>query len=493
MKKALFLSICALTAGLAYAVDRGQPPVNDAVILTRVTLSRLELLAPVTHTPGLLPEKKEHLPLSVQLYLKPSGQLDSTHASLQKAAQKVRKQVAPGAKQKALLRDSVAVSQEVWVYLEEALPVDANLDLSGQPRTDWRLSWPKASEILSAGKTDADGRALVEVALLRALKVPARTAWAKGRLATQYWVAMAPEAVARGASKPKASKGKSKKKAKNAPKTALGYWALLDPSLHDEDIEAWSLDNGALKRLHWAPEQELSVQRLGWHREVYAASESQTARARLDALASNGRWIAQSTSPTASALSPSAALDLSGAGTWYVLTQESFRLETEGSLAPAESIDLLSPYRPQQPQGREAAPRVSALELEAQALWSDRPERLRLRSGNKPRDEWQSPPPAVGMLHYLSFGLRRPATVLQAKRSATMVSGVCLRADNLSPRAGWELQLAAQGVSTPSQVLKLPEDGHFNLTLTAQEQALPLLELRSGTHADGDLQLLAQP
>jgi hypothetical protein len=494
MKKALLLFFSSLALPLfGAAADRGQAPVNDSVILTRVSLSRLELAAPLSASAGLLPEKKERLPLSVQLYLKPSGQLNSMSAAVQKAAQKLRRQLAPGAKQKDRLRDSVVLAGAVWAYLNEVLPVDPAVDPGIQPRTDWRLAWPSAGEILSSGKADADGRAMVEVALLRALRVPARVAWARGHLAAQYWVALPPAAL-KAAEKalPKGKKtGKSRTKKGSAPKPPLGYWALLDPRLQDAEIEAWSLDNGVLKRLHWTPEQELSVQRLSWHRKIYAASESLTAKADLALLASAGRWMPDPLSPTPQP-------DLSVAGRFYVLTQESFRLECQGAMAPAEAVDLLSPYRPQLPQwGREVAPRVTALELEAQALWSDRPDRLRLRSGNKLRDEWQSPPPALGVLHYLSFGLRRPNSVLQATRSAGEVSGVFLRADNLTPRSGWVLQLAPQGVSTPSQTLTLGEDAHFSLSLTAQEQAQPLLELRSeaeqGVRLRGDLQILPIP
>jgi hypothetical protein len=496
MKNALFLLLASLLAAPALA-DRNQAPVDDAIILTRVTLNRLELEAPVTRTAGLLPEKKERLPLSVQPYLKPSGQLNSLSPALQKAAQKVGKRVAPGAKQKDRLRNSVAVAAEAWAYLNEALPVDGAQDPGSRPRIDWRLAWDKAGEILASGKADADGRALVEVSLLRALKIPARTAWAQGRLVAQYWVALAAET---GKAAPKAKGHKKSKSA--APKAPLGYWALMDPGVKDEDVEAWSLDNGALKRLHWAPEQELSVTRLGWHRRVYAAADSPTARAALDAVAQSGRWpaeapVAVAASPSAAALTPAAQAqpDLSGAGTWYVLTQESFRLQTQGSLASAEAVDLISPYRPQLPQwGRECPPRVRALELEAQALWSDRPERLRLRGGNKPRDEWQSPPPALGVLHYLSFGLRRPGSVLQAQRNGSLLSGVILRADNLSPRAGWTLQVGPPGLSVAAQTVVVPADGHFSLSLTAEDEALPVLELRdSGARANGDLQWLPLP
>jgi hypothetical protein len=490
MKKAVFYLFVSLAASLN-AADHSQPPVNDAIILTRATLSRLELNAPAGHAAGLLPEKKDRLPLSVGLYLKPSGQLDSLHASLQKAARAVRTQVAPGSKQKDRLRDSQAVAAAVWAYLNENLPVDPSANLGAQASTDWRLAWPKASEILASGKADADGRALVEVALLRALRIPARTAWAQGRLVAQYWVALAPEAAPK-----KSAAGRGRKS--SAPKPPLGFWALLDPSLQDLDVEAWSLDNGALKRLHWAPEQELSVTRSAWQRRVYAAADSQTAKAALDYFNLNGHLPPAVTASAGVALSAAPAVDLSGEGVFYVLTQESFRLETEGSMAYAESVDLLSPYRPQLPQwGRECTPRVRALELEAQALWSDRPERVRLRSGDKPRDEWQSPPPALGVLHYLSFGLRRPGSVLQAARSSTQVSGVLLRANNLSPREGWPLQLNAQGVSVPSQTLALPADGHFCLTLTVEEQTVPVLELRTkgevGDPSSGDMQRLPMP
>jgi hypothetical protein len=101
------------------------------------------------------------------------------------------------------------------------------------------------------------------------------------------------------------------------------------------------------------------------------------------------------------------------------------------------------------------------------------------------------------VLHYLSFGLRRPGSVLQAVRTATEVSGVFLRADNLTPRSGWVLQLAPRGVSIATQTLILGADAHFSLSLTAQEQAVPMLELRTepeqGPRLRGDLQVLPIP
>ena len=97
----------------------------------------------------------------------------------------------------------------------------------------------------------------------------------------------------------------------------------------------------------------------------------------------------------------------------------------------------------------------------------------------------------------MSFGLRRPASVLQAARADNQVTGVFLRADNLTARTNWVLQLAPQGVTTPSQTVTLGTDAHFALTLTAEEQKVPVLEMRSDAdhepRSSGDLQLLALP
>jgi hypothetical protein len=452
LRTLLFIGLsaaCPLAAGT-------QPPVLDSISFTRFSLNRLELVERSTPTAALLPEKKDRLPLSVQLYLKPSGQLDALQSALQKAAAAVRRRVAPGSKQKDLLRDSNLVAAAARAYLDEVLPVHPELDLGALPTTDWRLAWPKASVILKGGQADQDGRACVETALLRALKIPARTAWARGHLTPQYWVALPT---------PKAVKGAKK----GAPKPPLGFWALSDPALTDLDVEAWSLDAGVLSRLHWDPAQELQVTRSGWQRMFFA--ESGTAKAAL----------AQAEATGLAGVSVSA--DTSAPGTYYVLSSERWTLQTEGAMAPMGVIDFLCPYRAHLgDKGRELTGPVKMLEQEGQALWSDRPVRLRLTKG-KTHDEWQSPPPALGVLHYQSFGVRRPASVLQAARSVSEVAGVLLREDNLTPRAGWAIQMGQRSFLTP-------EDGHFNVTLTAEEQAAPWLELKVDKD---DQQLLPMP
>lgn len=486
MKKALFLTLLAL-ATLAWA-DRTQAPVLDAVWLARITLNRLELQDVPSRTPGLLPLKKGQLPLSVQLYLKPSGQLDSTNAVIQRLAAKVRKSVAPGSKQKDLLRDSVAVAQEVWLQLEQSLPVDAALTVSASPSTDWRLAWPKASAIVKGGKADAQGRVMVEVALLRALKVPARTALAAGKPVTQYWVAIVPEPGAaneKAAPRPKGKKKAKKTAKKAAPKAPLGYWAVLDPSVKDEEVEAWALDAGSLKRLVWQPQQELAVQAQGEERAIFPAGLSVAARESFRLSAELGRLSATAQGLTATPGDP---------GTYYVLSVERYRLEVEGAMAPM-TVDLLSPYRPQLASwGRELPSRVRTLENEAQAVWTDRPARAKLKRDGSPQDEWQSPPPALGVLHFLSVGLRRPASVLQARVKDGVLEGVILRGDNLTPRTGWDLFITPNGTTLPAQSLVVPESGQFSLSLSAAALSATALTVgtapESGGILKGDLLVL---
>ncbi len=487
MKKALFLTLlCAAT--LTWA-DKTQAPVHDAVWLSRITLNRLEIQDAPARTVGLLPLKKEQLPLSVQLYLKPSGQLDALNPGIQKLAAKVRKNVAPGAKQKDLLRDSVAVAQEVWLQLEQSLPAAADVTVSATPTIDWRLAWPKASAVLKSGKADAQGRVLVEVALLRALKVPARTAMAAGKPVTQYWVALAASAVAtteKVKPKPK-SKAKSKgKAAKNgAPKPPLGYWAVLDPSVADEAVEAWSLDAGTLKRVFWLPEQELEVQGYSAARLAFPADLSAAAKASFKVSAELGHLSATAAGLTSTPSAP---------GTYYVLSVDRYRLEVEGAMAPM-TVDLISPYRPQLASwGRELPSRVRTLETEAQALWTDRPARAKLKKDGSPQDEWQSPPPALGVLHYLSVGLRRPASVLQAELKEGRVEGVLLRSDNLTSRESWDIYVTPQGQSLAAATVEVPASGAFSVTLTAQALSATALVIstnpETGGVFKGDLQVL---
>jgi hypothetical protein len=470
----------------AFLAAASAPPVHETVELAAITLNRLVLRPLPPREPGLLPSKTEWLPASVALYLKPSGQLNHHNAAVQKAAAQVRRAVAPAAAQKARLQDSAQMAAGVRAWLDEHLPLDPSVDWGSRPATDHRLAWPRASAILAQGRADADGRALAAVAILRALKVPARVATARGRLVCQYWQPRREETAA-----------ERKARGKQGPKPPLGWWAVLDPGLHEAEIDAWSLDSGVLARMHWSPAQELSIAAEDWERAVFPAEESATARAAFEASRSLGRLTA--TAGAARELGPVAEAVLDGltrgTRTLYVLTVQRFRLGVDGAMASMDPVDILGPYRPHLASwGRELNGCVQEMEIEAQALWTDRPGRLRLRSNGLPRDEWKSPPPALGVLHYLSCGLRRFGSVLQAQRNGAEIEGVLLRADNLSPRAGWTLHVVPRGVTESVQSLTVGADGRFRLTLNEEAAQADWVELRTpeegGMNWRGDRQLL---
>jgi hypothetical protein len=465
-----------------------QPPVQESVDLRLVTLNRLELEPVAEPRWGLLPLRPKDLPRSVQPYLKPSRQLDHLHRQVQKAAAMVRRAVAPGAAQKDRLRDAALVAQALREWLDVSLPLDRASDWGRQAALDHREAWPKASAILMAGKADEDGRALAAVALLRALKVPARVAWARGHLAAQYW-----SALAAGPKSPLAKRPKGKlHAASKAPQPPLGQWRLLDPALDDWDVDAWSLDAGDLARLTWRPQEELTALDEGWERQAFAAGDSLAAHAAFaDALALGHL------SPTASAqaLSPLAAASLrgltQGSATLWVLSIQRWRLQTLGALSALDPIELTTPYRPQLASwGRERRGSVRALELEAQGVWSDREPRLKRHSGSL-ADVWSSPPPALGVLHAYRLSLRRPASVLQAQWQGDEVRGVLLRADNLSPRQGWVVKVDAGLLTGVSQVLTVKDDGSFVAALSPTSRSLFSLDLTSSGDEKADFQRLS--
>lgn len=472
------------------ALSAGAPPVRESLSLSHFTLNRLVLRPASRLEPAPLPPKREQLPLSVQLFLRPSGQLDLLAGSVQRAAAQVRRQVAPGASQAALLRETPRLAEAVRAWLDQHLPLDPAVDWQSRPATDRRLAWPKASQIIGHGRSDADGRVLAAVAVLRALGVPARTAYARGRLAAQYWVpARQPPAPAPAASA----------QAQRAPRPPLGWWALLDEGLHEAEVDAWSLEPGVLAKLLWKPAQELRAPAEGWQRAVFAEGDSPTARAAFEASVELGRLTATAGALDSLSAAAQAALEglTRGTATLWVLTAQHYRLKVDGAMMGMDPVDILTPYRPHlgDPQ-REARSVVREMELEAQGLWSDRPRRLRLVNGRL-RDEWKSPPPALGVQHYSSFGLRRFGSVLQAQRQGDAVSGRLLRADNLSPRAGWEISVTPHGLTAPTRTIHADADGRFSLDLDPQEAAAEWVLLSTPEEPQllwrGDQQRLRRP
>ncbi|HTB35023.1 MAG TPA: hypothetical protein VK842_09175, partial [bacterium] len=437
--------ILCMGLGLAAGLAAGsEPPVRESVDLRVVSLNRLELQPQAEPAWGLLPLKSKELPTSVQLYLKPSGQLDSLSRAVQKGAAQIRRAVAPGAKQKDRLRDASLLASALRDWLDINLPVDPSVDWARQSALDQREAWPKASAILANGKADEDGRALAAVALLRSLKVPARVALARGHWCAQYWRALQP---VKEKPQPKARKG-GKNKGPGAPRPPLGQWCLLDPGLNDWDVDAYSLNAGTLARVAWKPAEELSAWPLGWDRVAFANGDSLSARAAWSASLALGRLSATAQALPLSVAATAALQSVTqGSATLWVLTVQPWRFQVEGALGPLEPVQILTGYRPDLASwGRERRGVVQEMELAAQGIWSDRPEHLRVRGGAL-ADDWSSPPPALGVLHSYRVGLRGHQSVLQAQWLGDQLSGVLLRSDNLSPRSGWTVSATAEGLS----------------------------------------------
>lgn len=492
MFKSALLAALILLAAPLFALG-SQPPVSESLDLTLLTLNRLRLEAPRGFQPGLLPAKSKALPSSVRAYLKSTPQIDILNRVVEKAAAQVARAVAPGARQKDKLRDSRLVARALAPWLDGHLALDPSIDWAARSGTDIRKAYPRVSEILKEGKSDADGRALAAVALLRALKVPARVAMARGGLVAQYWVALrtqpqAPEARAAGRRGATRARGAYRRAA--APQ---GWWECTDPGVLDCEIDAWSLDASSLERVRWKRRQGMSVAQVGWERAVFGEGDSRAALAAYSAGVALGVLSGTAQAQPLSAAATAAFQDLTrGTATLWVLTAQHWRLRVEGAMAGMDHVQILTPYRPDfQSWGREQPLGVRASEIEAQGVWSDRPQRLRLHKDLQ--DVWESPPPALGMLHWYDLGVRRHDTVLQASRRSGRVEGVLLRCDNLSPRQGWEVQASGQGL-TPSVKAQTGPDGHFVLPLDGPLDAAEQLEVSSpGSGDDGDSQRLPRP
>ena len=481
MRRLIILVGLALSAGLSAGTE---PPVRESVDLALVSLNRLELQPQAEPDWGLLPLKPKQLPTSVQLYLKPSGQLDSLNHGLQKGAAQIRRAVAPGAKQKDRLRDANLLAGALRDWLDINLPLDAGVDWARQPALDERQAWPKASGILAHGKADEDGRALVAVALLRALKVPARVAAARGHWCAQYWCAL-PPVKEKAKPGPKATKGRKNKAA--APRPPLGQWRLLDPSLNDWDVDAYSLNAGTLARVQWKPDEELSAWPLGWERVAFAAGDSLAARVAWQSSLGLGRLSATAEARPLSLAARAALQSLTqGTATLWVLTVQPWRLQVDGALGPLDPVELCTPYRPDLASwGRERRGLVKQMELAEEGLWSDRPQRLRLHKGSQ-ADEWSSPPPALGVLHSYRVGLKGHQSVLQAQWQGDQLTGVLLRCDNLSPRSGWTVAANPEGLSGPALTLPVSDQGRFQATVSPSANGSPWLNLTSSGDEKGD-------
>jgi hypothetical protein len=268
----------------------------------------------------------------------------------------------------------------------------------------------------------------------------------------------------------------------------------MDPGVQDVDIDAWSMDPSSLARVRWRPKQELRASLLRWQRAVFDAGDSAAAHTAFSESLALGRLTGTAGTQALSSTADAVLNGLTrGSAVLWVLTAQHWRLSTEGVLTSLRRVQLLTPYRPELASwGREERGPVRALEVEAEGVWCDRPGRLRVDPDLA--DDWSSPPPALGMLHWYDIGLRRPVDVLEARRGPAKVEGVLLRADNLSPRGGWHVAVGVEG-TTLSARTKVGYDGHFHLSLgpdMAAAECLRVSEIRPNGEV-GDIQLLLRP
>lgn len=460
------LKACQVGALLAASQAWAEPPIYDSLRLSAGVLVRGET-APEAHFSGEWTKKpQKNLPLSVGIFLKPSQVINSSTLKVQSAARSALRLLGPATNQVSSDPALLAGAVRAWVDLNLKEPGADESDRAFA--VDPRLARPKASEIISRGWADHEGRVRVRLAMLRSLGVPARACWFRGAAGVQYWAQWI---------KDEEDRPKAKGKGPSQPK---GQWVLDESAFRGEEVDAWSMDPGDLAVAFWEPAQELSVtSRL--ERAYFSISDSAQAQAGLEYAKAHGRLPPLTGSgPSAAGLALPPRARGGAKAEWFMLSLHQARFRAEGPMNPLYPLDLITHFRPVlKSWGLEAPP--AKLGLLGQSFWTDRPERVRLRK-NAPIDEWKSPPPAIGMLHYASVSLRRPASVLEAELKGTTLTGKLLRADSLSPRTGWDIEVAFPGLAGAlTRTAKTDAKGVFSLPLEAPETAAEWIYLSGGT------------
>ena len=426
-----------------------EPPVIDSIRLSAAVLLKGETAADPEFSGEWGKAASKSLPNSIAVYLKPSNVIDSRSEGVKKAAHEALKLLGAGAPKQAL-EDPRLLADTVRAWVDQNFfPPDE--DYIPRPYAiDPRLLLPKASRLIKLGQADQAGKVRVRLALLRALGVPARACWLRGAPALQYWA----QWIEDGDDKPKP------KKKSNAPSKPKGEWVLDETAFAGETPEAWALDAGDLAPAYWLPEQELAHE-ASLERAYFSLSETPQAMAALDYIKLNGRLPL---SATARALPPHQ-------GSWLMLANHRARFYTEGSMEALNPMELLLPYRPKLASwGSQRPPVPESLETLATAFWTDRPDRARVKKNGDWVDEYKSPPPAYGVLHYASISLRKPASVLGAKLVGNKLTGVLLRRDSLAVRSGWDITVEFKA-DKPMQAKSAKTDaqGNFEIILSADE------------------------
>jgi hypothetical protein len=309
--------------------------------------------------------KKPRFPESVKPFLKATGLLDTANGSVRKAAQAVAK-AAAGSDPLPALRS--------WM--------DAHFQDAQTPAQfsgDFRKCWPRASELIRSGKTDVWGRTRVSVAVLRAMGVPARPCWYEGKPYAQAWFFF-------GASHD----------------GARGAWVTETALARGESVDGWALESSEVPPFTAKTGQKLGWQLLPYQRAFYALTETAEADEDFAYLTDHGELSPRSLQRTAPILPAEGTESIRT----LVLVRQGVKLEAQGKLKPIAELELLTPYVPHlRSWGKEHPPTGGRLGVIKQALWTDQPSRIR-RGTKGLTDDWQSPPPAFGVIHYLSIGIQ---------------------------------------------------------------------------------------
>lgn len=464
---ALCLALALGLASFSQARERQMPPADTLEVAACVLLKAEE--APLKGGPTAFRLDSKKAPKSVKPFLKVSGLIDFRHPLIQKTARKILKRVRSTGQGD---KDPEALLKGVEWWVGENLVESPENTLNAEACGDWRKCWPKASQILKNGKADAVGRSRVSLALLRALGVPARPCRVAGGPRVQAWLQFKTPVRPR---RSKAAKG---------VKTPLGRWAVAGGLKDGEAVEAYSFESSELACLRWAPDQDLYVRDLGAGRAYYALSESAQAEADYKVLTFTG---ALPDSCQGRTLPPAGE----GGGTreFLVLSVQRYALHAEGPMDPLNELEALVPYVPLlKGWGSEEPPKVRRLETfqEMQALWTDRP--LRLRNGSEGvHDEWKSPPPVLGTQHYLSAYFRRPADILEASFQGLTLTGLVVRSDSLQKREGVKVEVEYLRVTSTPKILLSPQaSGRFETYLPLSATGRAALRVRAVQERDGD-------
>jgi hypothetical protein len=273
----------------------------------------------------------------------------------------------------------------VDAWLEKKLPL---AESAGRlpAVADFRAAWPRASALIAAKKADLFARARVRLALLRALGLPARHCWVRGEPHVQTWISFARETRRRSSSAP------------------LGQWELDSPLMQGESVDSWSLDASELPPLTWRSATPLALGPLKYHRAYYSLTESAQAQEDFAYFREHGSLPARAASRTQA---PSLLPGQESGRNLIVAGFEASLSAPDGQPMPAlPELEIITPYVPHLGSwGKEAPPAGGRLGVLDQAVWTDHPENLR-KGQSGVTDDWQSPPPALGVVHYLSVGFK---------------------------------------------------------------------------------------